>query len=175
VKFVETPLPGAYAVELEPHTDERGTFARAYAVEEFVAAGLTPVGVQMNLSVNPRAGTLRGMHYQLAPAREAKLVRCVRGALFDVAVDLRPDSPTYRGWYGVELTEDNGRALYVPEGFAHGFLTLVDDTTAYYAVSHPYQPAAERGLRYDDPAVGIVWPRDVDLLSHKDATWPLLR
>lgn len=172
--FVETPLAGAYLIDVEPFEDHRGAFARAWCADEFADHDLSPLTAQANLSTNHRAGTLRGMHYQLPPAAEAKLVRCVRGALFDVVVDLREESPTYLRWFGAELTEDNRRALYVPERFAHGFLTLADDTVAFYQVSEFYTPGAERGLRYDDPAIGIDWPAAVTVISDKDASWPLL-
>ncbi len=174
MKFSGTPLDGVIVVDLERRSDARGSFARAFCTDEFVAQGLNPSVVQSNLSVNPHKGTLRGMHWQAPPAGEAKLIRCVRGALYDVAVDVRPGSPTEGGWFGVELTEENGRALYVGEGFAHGFQTLSDDVTAFYQVSHAYTPGAERGLRYDDPALGISWPLPVTLISDKDAAWPLL-
>ncbi|MGH7930054.1 MAG: dTDP-4-dehydrorhamnose 3,5-epimerase family protein, partial [Candidatus Binatia bacterium] len=128
--------------------------------------------VQANLSFNWKNGTLRGLHYQVAPHEESKLVRCTRGALYDVIVDLRPQSPTYLRWLGVELTADNHRMLYVPEGFAHGYQTLVDATEAFYQVSAFYAPGAERGARYDDPAFGIEWPAEVIVISDKDAGWP---
>jgi dTDP-4-dehydrorhamnose 3,5-epimerase len=174
VKFLPTPLEGAFVLDLEPHRDDRGVFARAFCVDEFAEHGLNPTVAQANLSRNPRSGTLRGMHYQVPPATEAKLIRCVRGALYDVIVDWRDDSPTRGQWFGVELSEENGRALYVPEMFAHGFQTLTDDTTAYYLVSESYTPGTERGLRHDDPALGITWPLPVSLISDKDASWPLL-
>ncbi len=172
MRFIDTPLAGACVVELEPFEDDRGFFARAWCRKEFEAHGLEPEVVQANLSYNRSAGTLRGMHYQVAPYEETKLVRCIRGALYDVIVDLRPESPTYKQWYGVELTADNRRALFVPRGFAHGFLTLADETEAFYQVSEYYAPGAERGLRYDDPAFGIRWPGPVKVISEKDASWP---
>lgn len=174
MRFTETPLDGAFVVDLEPHTDDRGSFARAWDAKEFADHGLEPLTAQANLSGNTRAGTLRGMHYQVEPALEAKLIRCMRGALYDVIVDMRPESATHRQWFGVELTEGNGRALYVPPMFAHGFLTRADDTTAYYQVSGFYTPGTERGVRYDDPAIGIEWPGEVTVVSDKDAGWPLL-
>jgi len=174
MRFTETALPGAWIIDVEPHADERGFFARGFCADEFTAHGLNPVVAQTNLSANTRAGTLRGMHYQVPPAPEAKLVRCARGAIHDVIVDMRPDSPTHRQWIGVDLTEDNNRALYVPELFAHGFLTLADDTFVTYQVSQAYTPGTERGLRYDDPALGITWPAAVTVISDKDAAWPLL-
>ncbi len=172
MKFEETELPGAYVIELEPVRDERGFFARAWCAREFEAAGLTTVHAQTNFSYNGRAGTLRGLHYQLAPHQEVKLVRCIRGSIYDVIVDLREGSPGYRKWIGVELSACNRRMLYVPAGFAHGFVTLEDDTEVLYQVNEFYTPGAERGLRYDDPAIGIRWPRAVSIISEKDAGWP---
>lgn len=174
MKFVETELAGAFVVELEPHRDDRGYFARTYCAEEFAAHGLEPTVAQCNTSWNARAGTLRGLHFQRPPAAEVKLVRCVRGAIVDVIVDLRPDSPTYLGHVGVELSADNGRALYVPELFAHGYQTLVDDTEVAYQVSAPYAPGHEGGLRPDDPRLGIDWPLPVSVITDKDRSWPLL-
>ena len=173
--FTETALPGAYIIDVQAHTDERGFFARGFCADEFTRHGLNPVVAQTNLSHNARAGTLRGMHYQVPPAPEAKLVRCVRGAIHDVIVDMRPDSPTRLQWVGVDLTAQNNRALYVPELFAHGFLTLADDTFVTYQVSQAYTPGTERGLRYDDPALDITWPAAVTVISDKDAAWPLLQ
>ncbi|MDQ3823218.1 MAG: dTDP-4-dehydrorhamnose 3,5-epimerase [Actinomycetota bacterium] len=171
--FRPTTLDGAYLVDLEPREDERGFFARAWAEEEFAAQGLSTEVVQANIAFNRRKGTLRGMHFQRAPHAEVKLVRCTRGALYDVIVDLRPSSPTHARWIGVELTADNRRMLYVPEGFAHGYQTLVDDTEAYYQVSAAYAPGAEGGVRWDDPAFGIEWPDpDPPVMSEKDRTWP---
>lgn len=171
--FRETAVAGAFVIELEPRGDERGFFARAFCRHEFEEHGLNPAVVQCNVSISAAEGTLRGMHFQLPPHEEAKLVRCTRGALWDVALDLRPDSPTYRRWSGVELTADNRRMLYVPEGCAHGFQTLVPDTEAFYQVSAAYAPDAERGVRWDDPAFAIEWPSTARrVLSPKDATWP---
>jgi dTDP-4-dehydrorhamnose 3,5-epimerase len=171
--FEEAKLAGAFVVELERREDARGFFARAWCANEFAEHGLTNTVVQANMSWNPRQGTLRGMHFQRAPHAEAKLVRCTRGALFDVIVDLRPGSETYKQWLGVELTADNRRALFVPEGFAHGFQTLVPDTEAFYQVSEFYTPAAEDGVRWDDPAFGIEWPDPANaFLSDKDRSWP---
>ncbi len=175
MKFTPTPLAGAFVVDLEPRGDDRGFFARSFCAREFEARGLNPTLVQGNLSFSRIKGTLRGMHYQVAPAEETKLVRCTRGALFDVIVDLRPDSATFREWFGVELTADNRRALYVPAMFAHGFLTLVEDTEVTYLVSGYYAPAQERGLRHDDPALRIRWPGPIHLVSPKDAAWPDLQ
>jgi dTDP-4-dehydrorhamnose 3,5-epimerase len=173
VKFVETELPGAYVIELAPHADERGFFARAWCESELADQGLETRVVQANVSYNPKRGTLRGMHFQRPPHAEVKIVRCTRGAVYDVIVDLRVDSPTYRRWTGVELTAENRRALYVPRGFAHGFQTLVDDTELYYQVSDSYAPEAEGGVRWDDPAFAIRWPLPEDpILSPKDRSWP---
>lgn len=170
--FTETNLRGAYLIDIEQRQDERGFFARAWCQQEFEDHGLVARVVQANISYNKRAGTLRGMHYQKAPYAETKLVRCVRGAIYDVIIDLRPDSPTYMQWLGVELTAENYRMLYVPEGFAHGFQTLADNTEVTYQVSQFYTPGAEGGLRYDDPAFKIEWPVAVRVISEKDRNWP---
>jgi dTDP-4-dehydrorhamnose 3,5-epimerase len=172
VKFHETELQGAYFIDIEKHEDERGFFARTWCEKEFKDRGLVARVVQANTSFNSRAGTLRGMHYQLAPYQETRLVRCTRGALYDVIVDLRPDSPTYKRWIGVELTATNYRMLYVPADFAHGFITLEDNTEAAYLVSESYTPGAVRGLRWDDPQFNIEWPRPVEVISDKDASRP---
>lgn len=172
MRFSETDVAGAYIIDIEPFSDDRGSFSRIFCRDEFQEHGLEPRIVQSNLSVNHHAGTLRGMHYQAAPMEETKLVRCIRGALFDVVVDLRPDSPTFRRWAGVELTAENRRAFFVPRGCAHGFQTLVDDTEAIYDVSAPYTPGLERGVHYADPAFGIPWPLPVASISDKDAAWP---
>lgn len=174
MKFKETSLKDAVLIEPTRFGDARGYFARTFCAETFAREGLVSVYPQSNHSANAKAGTLRGLHFQRAPHAEVKLVRCVRGALYDVIVDLRPDSPTYRRWEGFELTEENGRILYVPEGFAHGLQTLVDDTHASYQVSHPYTPGAEGGVRFDDPAFAIRWPLPVSVISDKDAAWPLM-
>lgn len=172
MRFIATPLSGAYVVELEPHGDDRGHFARTFCQAEFSAHGLNPTIVQANTAFSKHKGTLRGMHYQIAPHAEAKLVRCVRGALFDVMVDLRPDSATYCQWFGLDLTPGGGQMLYVPEGFAHGYQTLVDDTEVLYQVSAGYAPQAEQGARWDDVSFGIQWPIvDGVILSDKDKTW----
>ena len=171
--FHETDIPGAFMIDLERREDERGFFARAWCVEEFAAHGLATRLVQANLSFNASAGTLRGMHFQRAPHEEAKLVRCTSGSLFDVIIDLRPESPAYKRWIGVELTAENRRALYVPEGCAHGYQTLADGTESFYLVSEAYAPDSEGGVRWDDPAFGIEWPHaDNRRLSSRDATWP---
>lgn len=172
--FTETPLVDAYLIELERRGDDRGFFARAFCAREFAGQGLVTGFVQANLSLSRDPGTLRGMHFQHAPAQETKLVRCVAGALYDVIVDNRPDSPTYLQSFGAELSAENGRALYVPKGFAHGFQTLAPDTMASYMVDEYYSPAAESGYRHDDPALGIDWPRAVTVISDKDANWPLI-
>jgi dTDP-4-dehydrorhamnose 3,5-epimerase len=173
VRFVETALAGVVVVELEEHVDERGSFARTWCREEMAAAGLSSELAQCSLSRNRRAGTLRGLHFQRAPHEEAKLVRCTRGAIFDVAVDLRGGSPTRGRWVGIQLDPDNGRALYVPEGCAHGFQTLLDDTDVAYMISVPYAPDAADGVRWDDPVLAIDWPNAVDrTISERDRGLP---
>ena len=174
MKFLPTALAGATIIDLERREDERGFFARTFCREEFAAAGLEPAVEQCNVSYNRRAGTVRGMHFQVDPAPEAKLVRCVRGAIVDIIVDVRPDSATYLEHIAVELTADNRRALYVPPMFAHGFQTLVDDSEVTYQVSAAYTPGTERGLRFDDPALGLRWPLPVSVISAKDQAWSLL-
>lgn len=173
MRFTETKLAGAYIVDISPHEDERGFFARTFDAKLLEEHGMNPVIAQANMSYNRRKGTLRGMHMQVAPALESKFVRCVRGALYDVIIDMRPDSATYLEHIGVELTADNRRALFVPESFAHGFQTLADETDAFYEVSQFYTPGTERGLRHDDPAFGIEWPLPVSTISEKDASWDL--
>ena len=172
MRFTPTRLSGAFILDPERREDERGHFARTFCRREFEAHGLRPDIAQANTAWNARTGTLRGMHYQVPPAAETKLVRCTRGALWDVIVDLRPDSPTFLEHVGVELSAANGRQLFVPELFAHGYVTLADDTEAAYQVGAFYAPDAERGIRYDDPALGIVWPVPVEVISDKDAAWP---
>jgi len=172
MRFRETELPGAFLVDLEPRADERGSFARAYCEAEFAAHGLPTRFPQCNISRNDRAGTLRGMHYNAAPHREAKLVRCVSGAVWDAIVDLRPGSPTRFRWMGVELSAERGEALFVPEGFAHGFVTLRDATDVFYQMGRAHVPGAARGLRWDDPRIGIRWPRPPAVISERDRTWP---
>jgi dTDP-4-dehydrorhamnose 3,5-epimerase len=174
MRFVPTPLSGAYIIEPEPREDERGAFFRSFCEEEFRAQGLDFPVAQCNISENRFKGTLRGMHFQKAPFSEIKLVRCFSGAIFDVAVDARADSATRRQWFGVELTAKNRRALYVPGGFAHGYLTLEDDSSVFYQVSEFYHPEAESGIRWDDPAVGIRWPLAPALISDKDRRWASL-
>ncbi len=172
MKFISTPLVGAYVLELELRNDARGYFARTFCGNEFEQHGLQRLVAQANVSFNHRRGTLRGLHYQLPPVAETKLIRCTRGAIYDVIVDLRPESPSYLQHFGVELTEHNHRSLYVPEMFAHGYLTLTDEAAVTYQVGEFYTPGSERGLRYDDPALGIVWPVAVEVISDKDAQWP---
>lgn len=170
--FKETPLKGAFTIELERLEDERGFFARSWDQPEFEAHGLRPRLVQCNISFNKRKGTLRGMHYQAKPHEEAKLVRCTRGAIYDVIIDLRPESSTFKQWMGVELTADNHRMHYVPEGFAHGFLTLRDRSEVFYQMSQFFVPASARGVRWDDPAFGIRWPIAVQVISDRDKSYP---
>jgi dTDP-4-dehydrorhamnose 3,5-epimerase len=171
--FTPTELRDAFLVEIEPRADARGFFARTWCHKEFEAHGLSTAVAQANTAVSPRKGTLRGLHYQEAPFAEVKLVRCTRGAVYDVIVDLRPDSPTYRRWIGLELSADNHRMLYVPEGFAHGYQTLSDDAELWYQTSQFYAPAAARGVRYDDPAFDMRWPLAVTVISDADHGWPL--
>ncbi len=171
--FTQTHLKGAFIVELEQRQDTRGFFARTFCATEFAAHGLKPTVAQCNLSFNFKKGTLRGMHYQIAPASETKLIRCTQGAIYDVIIDMRPDSPTYLSHLSVELTAENRRALYVPEMFAHGYQTLTDAAEVVYQVGEFYTPGYERGLRYDDPTFGIDWPLLVSEISQKDAAWPM--
>lgn len=173
--FAETPLKGAFVIDIDPRSDDRGYFARVWCAREFETHGLETRLVQCNVAYNHKKGILRGMHYQKAPYSEVKLVRCTRGAVYDVIVDLRPGSDTYLNWTGAELTGDNHRMLYVPEGFAHGYVTLRDDSELFYQVSQFYTPQAEGGVRWDDPLVGIEWPDVGELLiSDKDHAWPWL-
>src|SRR5574340_579064 len=173
--FSTTPIPGAFLIDIEPHGDERGFFARTVCVEDLARHGLNGCFVQQSVSWNPCRGTLRGLHYQNAPWEEEKLVRVTRGEIFDVIVDLRQKSSAFGQWFGVELTADNRRQLYIPKGVAHGFQTLVDDTEVFYEMTVAYHPESARGLRWDDPTVKAAWP-DVctPLLSPRDAQWPLL-
>ncbi|MFZ0887268.1 MAG: dTDP-4-dehydrorhamnose 3,5-epimerase [Candidatus Binataceae bacterium] len=168
MKFVALELEGAFVIDPEPIADARGFFARSFCQREFAAHGLNPRVVQCNLSFNPKKGTLRGLHYQLSPAAETKLVRCTMGAIYDAIVDLRRDSSTYCQWFGLELTAQNRRMLYVPEGFGHGYLTLADDAEVSYQVSEFYAPGHERGARWNDPAFGIRWPMAPSIISDKD-------
>ena len=170
--FTETRLQDAYIIDVEKRADHRGFFARMWCQHEFGEHGLVTDLVQANLSFNKQRGTLRGMHYQVHPYAETKLVRCTRGAIYDVIVDLRPDSPSFKQWIGVELSAINYRMLYVPEGFAHGFQTLEDNVEVTYQVTEFYTPDAEGGVRYNDPAFGIMWPLEVTNISEKDRYWP---
>jgi dTDP-4-dehydrorhamnose 3,5-epimerase len=172
VLFEELPVVGAYLVEVEPHRDERGFFARTWSADEFRSRGLNPALVECSISFNDLAGTLRGMHFQTAPHEEAKLVRCTQGSIFDVVIDLRPASPTYRGFASLGLSAADRKALYVPEGCAHGFQTLEDDTEVLYQISHAHVPEAANGVRWDDPAFAIPWPRPPSRLSRRDAEYP---
>src|SRR5215813_13228985 len=172
--FTETALPGAYTIDIEPRTDSRGFFARAFCQKEFEAHGLKPVIAQANVAFNHKRGTLRGMHFQFPPAAETKVVRATRGGILDIIVDLRPESPTYLQHVAVELTEDNHRALYVPERFAHGYQVLCDKTETSYQVGEFYTPGVEGGLLYSDPKLGLTWPLPVTVVSDKDKVAPLL-
>lgn len=168
-----TELPGAYLLELEPREDERGFFARTWCRDEFAEQGLVADLAQCSISRNTLAGTLRGLHFQTAPHEEAKLVRCTRGVIYDVIVDLRPDSPAHAKWLGVELDAERGTALYIPKGFAHGFQTLAGGAEVLYMISNPYVPGAASGVRWDDPAFGIDWPHAAErTISDRDIGWP---
>jgi len=170
--FEKAPLEGAFVIDLEKREDERGFFARYYCENEYREHGLSSRFVQINNSLAATQGTLRGMHYQLAPKAETKVVRCLKGALWDCIIDLRPDSPTFCRHFGVELTADNRRMLYVPKGFAHGFITLTDDAEVLYLVDEFYAPEQERGIRWNDPNFGIEWPLEPTVLSDKDRSHP---
>lgn len=170
--FTETRLKGAFIIEVKKLKDERGFFGRSFCQHEFAEHGLINQVAQANVSFNDQKGTLRGMHFQKAPYQETKLVRCTRGALYDVIIDLRPDSPTFRQWVGVELTAENHTMLFVPQDFAHGFITLEDNTEANYLVSQFYTPGAEGGVRWNDPEINIQWPLEPVSISDKDASWP---
>jgi dTDP-4-dehydrorhamnose 3,5-epimerase len=172
VIFTETPLRGAYCVTMKRIADHRGDFARGWCQHEFEAAGLVGRLVQLNVGRSLKRGTLRGMHFQDPPHAEAKLVRCTSGAIFDVIVDLRPDSATHKRWFGIELTSENDRMIYAPPGFAHGYATLSDNAEIYYLTSEFYTPQFARGVRYDDPAFGIDWPLKVSTISEADQQWP---
>ncbi|NOR47281.1 MAG: dTDP-4-dehydrorhamnose 3,5-epimerase [Methanosarcinaceae archaeon] len=171
MRFTETRLKGAFIIELERLEDERGFFARTFCQKEFEAHGLNPRLVQCNISYNKHKGTLRGMHYQAAPMAEAKLVSCTRGAIYDVIIDLRPESPTYCQWIADELNTENRMMIYIPEGFAHGFQTLEDDTEVFYHMSEFFSPEHARGVRWDDPMFGIEWPLDTKIISEKDKNY----
>lgn len=170
--FHETRLQKTFEIHMEPHQDERGFFARAWCRQEFLEHGLNPDLAQCSVSFNKRKGTLRGLHYQAQPFEEAKLVRCTRGAIFDVVVDLRTGSPTFGNWVAATLTADNRHMMYVPEGCAHGFLTLEDATEVFYQISQVYNPESARGVRWDDPAFRIVWPAKVEVISERDRSYP---
>jgi dTDP-4-dehydrorhamnose 3,5-epimerase len=170
--FLETKLQGAFIIDLQRIEDSRGFFARAFCKREFEQHGLNPTLFQCNVSFNPNKGTLRGMHYQVEPVREVKLIRCTAGAIFDAIIDLRTGSPTYRQWTGVELSAQNRRLFYVPEGFAHGYLTLTENTEVFYQVSEFYSPGYERGIRWNDRAFQIEWPNEPLIISPKDAAHP---
>jgi dTDP-4-dehydrorhamnose 3,5-epimerase len=172
--FTETPLRGAYIVDLEPRGDSRGFFARSFCQREFAERGLEPIVAQGSIAFNYQRGTVRGLHFQFPPAAETKLIRCTQGAVADVIVDLRPESPTYLRHAVVELTARNRRALYVPERFAHGYQVLEDETETSYQVGTFYTPGAASGLRYSDPRLGIAWPLPVAAISERDDAWPLL-
>ena len=174
MKLTPTELTGVWTLDLAPHTDERGFFARAWCQRELAAQGLETDLVQCNISFNAKRGTLRGMHWQAAPHEETKIVRVTRGALYDVVVDVRPDSPTFGRWIGVELSADNRRALYIGTGFAHGFQTLEDDTEIFYQMGESYHAESMRALRWDDPDVGIAWPIAEPILSDRDRRHPCL-
>lgn len=175
MKFTETPLKDACTIELEPHYDERGMFARAFCAREFRDHGLKADIMQCNISHNAKAGTLRGMHYQLNRFAEIKIVRCIGGAIFDVIIDIRPDSPTYLRWFGIELSARNRVMLYVPEGFAHGYQTLAEDSEVFYMVTQFYAPEHERGIRWNDPLFRIQWPIENPIVSPKDIRHPDFR
>ncbi len=170
--FIETKLKGAFVIELEKYSDDRGFFSRAWCQKEFKEQGINSRFVQANIGFSKNSGTIRGIHYQIAPFEEAKLVRCIRGAIFDVVLDLRPELPSFKQWFGVELSDENRKMLYVPEGCAHGYQTLVDNTEVFYQVSQVYSPESERGIRWNDPEFDIEWPIDEDLvISEKDQNW----
>ena len=174
MNFTKTPLSGAFLVDLEPASDDRGFFARTFCEDEFAKRGLPRRFVQCNISFNAKRGTLRGMHFQAAPHAESKLVRCTSGAIFDVIVDIRRSSATYCSWYGIELTSANRRSLFIPDGYAHGFLSLEDNSEVSYMMSTAYAPDFARGFRWDDAAVGIRWPAKPAIISERDATYPVL-
>jgi len=175
MKFLPTPVAGAFVIELEPIADERGLFVRSFCAETFEAQGLDARVAQCNISVSPRRGTLRGMHYQRAPHAEVKLVRCTRGSIYDVIVDLRADSPSFRRWHGLRLDGNDPRLVYVPEGCAHGLLTLTDDCEVTYQISQRYHAGSAHGVRWNDPAFGIEWPEAPRLLSARDRDFPDFR
>jgi dTDP-4-dehydrorhamnose 3,5-epimerase len=175
MKFTETKLKDAFIIDIEEKHDHRGFFARTFCAQEFEAHGLKPVVSQCNLSYNYKKGTLRGMHYQIPPAAESKFIRCIKGAIYDVIIDMRPESPSFLSHIGVELSAENHRGLYVPEMFAHGYQALTDETEILYMVGEFYTPGYERGLRYSDPFFNIEWPLEVSEISEKDLNWPLFK
>ncbi len=170
--FTETKLAGAFVIEPERRADERGFFARTFCKQEFEVHGLNPKVLQCNVSFNKRKGTLRGMHYQAAPFAEAKLVRCTSGSIYDVIIDLRPASATFKQYFAVELSAENRRMLYIPENFAHGFQTLQDDTEVFYQMAQGYSAEHARGVRWNDPAFGIEWPKDERIIIQRDQIYP---
>jgi len=170
--FEQGDIAGSCVLQQQPRADDRGYFARVYCAKELADHGLEASVSQINTGFSPRAGTLRGMHFQAGAHAEVKIARCVRGAAFDVIVDLRPESPTFRRWFGAELSAENGRMMYAPAGTAHGYLTLTDDTELIYLTSRPYAPDAVRGVRFDDPAFAIRWPADIKVVSDADRSWP---
>ena len=172
MKFHKAKIAGVFEVCLEPRTDDRGFFARAWCQKEFEAQGLNSTVMQCNISRNARKGTLRGMHYQAHPFSETKVVRCTRGAVYDVVLDLRPKSKTFKQWVSVVLTEESGNMVYIPDGCAHGFLSLKDGSDVFYQMSEFYNPEAARGVRWNDDAFGIVWPEKVEVISERDRTYP---
>jgi dTDP-4-dehydrorhamnose 3,5-epimerase len=174
MQFTSSSIPGAWVIDITPIHDDRGFFATTWLPDELRQRGIDSVVAQCNIAFNHRRGTLRGLHFQTAPHAQAKIVRATRGALLDVIVDLRPDSPTWRQWELFELTADNRRMLYIPPGLAHGYLTLTDDAEMFYQASTPWAPQAEAGVRWNDPAFGIKWPFEPTVISAKDQTWPLL-
>jgi len=174
MNIIETTLPGAYVIEQQKFGDERGYFSRVWCSNVFAEQGLKSEIAQINTSYNPYKGTLRGLHYQIAPNEEVKFIYCIRGAIFDVIVDMRPESPTYLDWFGIELKEDSGMMLYAPERFAHGYQATSDNSAIIYPTTEFYTPESERGVRWDDPSVGIKWPLEPCYMSEKDITWPLI-
>lgn len=174
MQFTASRIPGTWVIDITPIRDQRGFFAMTWLPDELRRRGMDPAVAQCNLAFNHKRGTLRGMHFQAAPHGQAKIVRATRGALLDVIVDLRPDSPTWRQWESFELTADNRRMLYIPAGLAHGYLTLTDDAEMFYQASSPWAPQAEGGVRWNDPAFGITWPFEPTVISEKDQNWPLL-
>ena len=171
--FTETKLDGAYIIESEKFIDERGFFARTWDIHEFIKNGINSTFVQCSVSFNNKKGTLRGMHYQIYPYEESKLIRCTKGKIFDVIVDLRKNSKTFKKWIGIELSQDNHKMIYVPEGFAHGFQTLEDNSEVFYQISKEYNSKSARGIRWDSPKISISWPLKVSVISQKDKNLPL--